>query len=102
MSVSTLKMSPHGISLPRHLLMAIYRSDEPSAPRNLRVTSQWTDHMVLEWETPEQDGGKPISNYVIERRDAQRSNWVRSGQVEANVFTYKVGNLFEGAEYYFR
>ena len=77
-------------------------SDEPQPPQRLRVTSQWCDHVTLAWDAPDSDGGKPITGYVIERRDAQRSSWVRAGSTKGDALSFKAENLFEGAEYYFR
>ena len=40
-------------------------SDEPGAPRNLRVTEYWTDYVSLAWDAPESDGGSEITGYII-------------------------------------
>lgn len=77
-------------------------SDEPGTPRDLRVSEYWTDFISLAWEAPESDGGAPITGYIIEKRDAQRSNWIKAGTTNAETCSFKAGNLFEGAEYFFR
>jgi Fibronectin type III domain len=77
-------------------------SDEPSAPRNLRVKDYWTDFITIMWENPQSDGGSPITGYVIEKRDASRPTWVKAGTVDADCAQFKATNLFEGVDYLFR
>ncbi len=70
-------------------------SDEPSSPRNLRVSEVWTDYITVAWESPETDGGSPVTAYIIEKRDVMRPTWVKAGTVGPNEMSYKV-NGFEG------
>ena len=74
-----------------HLLFLLFPSDEPDAPRNLHVTEYWTDFISLAWEAPENDGGSPITGYIIEKRDAMRTMWVKATTVGADMLNYKVG-----------
>ena len=76
--------------------------DRPSAPRNLTVTSASGEHVSLQWEHSESDGGAPITGYVIEKRDADRSNWSRVGTATSDRTSYRAGKLFEGTSYVFR
>ena len=81
-------------------------SDEPDTPVNLRVTEYWTDHISLSWDPPHNDGGSPLTCYLIEKRDALRNTWVKAGTVDAQgkteSLTFTAKNLYEGAEYFFR
>ncbi len=77
-------------------------TDEPDSPCNLRVKDYWTDHITVTWEAPTNDGGSPITGYIIEKRDALRTTWSKAGTVPSDVTTYKASNLFEGADYFFR
>jgi titin len=77
-------------------------SDEPSAPRNLRVKDYWTDFITIMWDSPHSDGGSPVTGYVIEKRDVSRPTWVKAGTVDAESTQFKATNLFEGVEYLFR
>ena len=77
-------------------------SDEPEAPRNLRVKEYWTDHISVTWDVPDSDGGSPITGYIIEKRDAMRATWVKAGSVAPDVTSFTANNLFEGGEYLFR
>ena len=66
------------------------------------MTSHWSDSITLAWDAPEKDGGKPVTSYIVERRDAKRSNWVKVGSVGADELSFKAANLFEGSAYFFR
>lgn len=56
----------------------------------------------MTWDSPDSDGGSPITGYIIEKRDVSRATWVKAGSVTADVKEFKAGNLFEGATYSFR
>lgn len=43
-----------------------------------------------------------MKNYVIEYRDARRTNWMRAGSVPAGTTSFKCANLIEGSDYFFR
>lgn len=57
---------------------------------------------VLNWEPSPSDGGAPISHYVVEKRDASRTNWIGVGRVPADKTTFTVPKLWEGCDYLFR
>lgn len=68
----------------------------------MRVTEYWTDYITIAWEPPESDGGAPITNYIVEKRDAGRTNWLKAGTIPADKTSFTAMSLFEGDEYYFR
>lgn len=74
----------------------------PLAPKSLRVIEADSSHMVLEWDTPQGDGGSPITGYSIEKRDAKRDEFTHVANVDARTSKFKVTRLFEGTDYYFR
>jgi len=47
-------------------------SDEPEAPRNLLVKDYWTDNITIVWDAPNNDGGSPLTGYLVEKRDVAR------------------------------
>ena len=57
-------------------------------PRHLEAVSTSPDSVQLVWDTPSSEGGAPITNYVIEKRDSQhRSAWSGVGTTERTTFT---------------
>ena len=51
-------------------------TDIPKPPKGpLEIKDVYANSCVLSWEPPEDDGGQPLKNYVIEKRDASRTSW---------------------------
>lgn len=49
----------------------------PSAPRELKVIDMSRNTVQLTWEAPENDGGSPVTGYLIEKRDISRKTWTK-------------------------
>ena len=64
--------------------------DKPEPPENLKVTEVRRDYAKLAWAAPESDGGAPIKNYVIEKRDTSKMAWISCGNVDGHTFDFKV------------
>ena len=48
-------------------------SDVPTPPEGpVRVRDVQRDQATIEWSTPADDGGAPITGYLIEKRDTKR------------------------------
>uniref|UniRef100_A0A7M4F6M8 Titin n=1 Tax=Crocodylus porosus TaxID=8502 RepID=A0A7M4F6M8_CROPO len=47
----------------------------PSPPRWLEVINITKNTADLKWTAPERDGGSPITNYIVEKRDVRRKGW---------------------------
>ena len=76
----------------------------PSAPRGpIEVSNMAATSCTLTWKAPDSDGGKPIKQYVVEKRDAKRNTWAPVEMVRGGKSTScDVTRLLEGAEYDFR
>ncbi|XP_071479592.1 twitchin-like [Diadema antillarum] len=76
--------------------------DKPSPPQKpLEIKDVFSESLTLTWNPPEDDGGMPLSNYIIEKRDVRRSGWSVINDTTRDT-TYKVTRLVEGTEYMFR
>lgn len=73
--------------------------DKPQSPCNFTVVSVDENSVTLSWDAPSDDGGRPISGYVIEKRDVNRRTWVPVGECSDTTLT--VGDLIEGQSYMF-
>lgn len=58
--------------------------------------------VTLEWQPPTDDGGSPLTGYILEKREASRPTWTRIERLNPNKTAFKVQNLLEGSEYSFR
>jgi len=54
------------------------------------------------WQLPEDDGGKPLTNYIVQRREISKNLWTTAATVPANETSVRVGKLREGQTYTFR
>lgn len=55
----------------------------------------------LKWQAPSTDGGSPITNYVVEKRDVRRKAW-QTVDTTVKDLKYTVTPLNEGSLYVFR
>lgn len=73
----------------------------PSKPQGpLEVSHIRANSAVLNWKSPDDNGGSPISHYVIEKLDLDTGYWIPVGETEKEEF--KVDGLKEGKKYKFR
>lgn len=57
------------------------------------------DHCTLDWKPPDDDGGIPIENYVIEKLDTATGRWVPAVKVSGDQTSAVVDGLIPGHEY---
>lgn len=76
--------------------------DEPTKPGTPLIKDYDKDFVDLEWTRPENDGGSPITGYVIEKRDKYSPDWEKCAEVEGDLTTGHVPDLVEGVKYEFR
>ncbi|KAK7065507.1 Immunoglobulin like [Halocaridina rubra] len=76
--------------------------DPPSKPGKPEVKDYDKTWCELKWKAPESDGGAPISHYIIERKDAFSSKWVKHCETKSDKCEGKVNDLSEGQTYQFR
>lgn len=59
-----------------------------------------SDACSLSWNKPLEDGGSNITNYVVEKCDVSRGDWVTA--VSVSKTSCRLGKLIPGKEYMFR
>jgi predicted phage tail protein len=73
----------------------------PSRPQGpLKVSDVTKNGCKLKWDKPEDDGGKPVSGYVVEKLDTATGRWVPVGRTTEPEMDVK--GLQEGSDYKFR
>ncbi|KAL8579176.1 hypothetical protein ACOMHN_010760 [Nucella lapillus] len=76
--------------------------DTPGKPEGpLGISEVTPDSCVLKWRAPFDDGGNPVSNYVVEKQDLRTGKWEPVSKFVRNN-TFEVMGLTEGHEYNFR
>ena len=56
----------------------------------------------LSWHPPTKDGGKPVTNYIVEVKKSKCSTWSKCGDVSAVKTIFIAEKLLEGQNYFFR
>lgn len=59
------------------------------------------DACTLAWNSPTEDGGSNITNYIVEKCDVSRGDWVPA-VASCTKTSCRVGKLTPGKEYGFR
>uniref|UniRef100_T1GA95 Twitchin n=1 Tax=Megaselia scalaris TaxID=36166 RepID=T1GA95_MEGSC len=75
--------------------------DEPGAPGKPAITDWDKDHVDLEWTRPKSDGGAPIKEYIIQKKEKGSPYWVNAVHVPGDKTSGTVPELIEGQEYEF-
>lgn len=75
----------------------------PGKPKGpLKVSDVTKNGCKLKWDKPEDDGGKPITAYQVEKLDKSTGRWVPVGRALPEDTEFDVKGLQEGHEYQFR
>ncbi|KAI6175533.1 hypothetical protein M3Y97_00699600 [Aphelenchoides bicaudatus] len=74
----------------------------PAAPEGPMVISNVDQHQAtISWGLPKDDGGSRITNYVLEKRDTQRDEWVVVASAVRELSFISSG-LYENHEYEYK
>ena len=77
--------------------------DIPGAPQGPLMPSDVSrDSLTLSWKPPKDDGGSPLTNYIIDKLDSQFGGWVRAARPSASTTSCPLSGLIVGHEYNFR
>lgn len=97
--------NPVGTSEPLESDPVTIRSkfDKPSAPRGpLDVSGMTETSFTVAWQPPESDGGAPVLEYVIERREVGKKAWQKVGSTAKDVTHIEVSGLKTNSSHHVR
>ena len=83
-----------------HLFINLF-PDKPSAPRDLVVTTTDKGQISVAWQPPENNGGSPITEYILETCRSTSSTWMEAGKVDGSTLSHDITSL-DNAQYYVR
>lgn len=61
---------------------------EPDPPGKPEFKDWSKDHVDLKWEKPANDGGAPITAYIVEKKDRDTGKWVKAAEVSKDLFFF--------------
>ena len=77
---------------------------------SIRLIGITEDSVTIEWTPPASDGGRPVTRYMVEKREASSQYWVSVATTSATGFSSRtgtglqcrVGGLKANCAYYIR
>ncbi|CAM1326542.1 Uncharacterised protein at_DN0009 [Pycnogonum litorale] len=77
--------------------------DPPSSPTGPLMTSNDTEtSFTLSWNPPIMDGGAPVLEYNVERKEVGKKAWLKVGSTDGKTLSMEVTNLKNSVSYNFR
>lgn len=70
-------------SIDENLPNICFLPDEPSAPGKPLVMDWDQNHVELEWTPPKSDGGRPLTGYIVQKKEKGSPYWVNAVHVPA-------------------
>ncbi|XP_011861803.1 PREDICTED: titin-like isoform X2 [Vollenhovia emeryi] len=77
--------------------------DTPGPPRGpLQVFGMTKTSFTLKWESPENDGGTPITEYIVEMKEISKKAWKKIASTKGEVTNVTISDLKTDTSYNFR
>lgn len=76
-------------------------ADTPGPPGCVNVKDYTKESVVITWDVPSIDGGAHVSNYIIEKRDANMKSY-KTVTTECRKTLFRISGLEQGVHYFFR
>ncbi|KAK7878208.1 hypothetical protein WMY93_031160 [Mugilogobius chulae] len=83
------------------LTLSVRVLDSPGPPTRIAVKDVTKTSVTVTWDIPENEGGAPVKNYLVDIRDISRVGWTRLTD-KCHRLSYRVSDLEEGGIYFFR
>ena len=80
---------------------ALNVSAVPSSPQGpIQVTEVNKTSARISWQPSEQDGGSPITKYIVEMKEGWKSTWTKVTEVSSDMsLTFVLSKMKESSEY---
>lgn len=75
--------------------------DTPGPPGCVNVKDYTKESVVITWDVPRIDGGAHVSNYIVEKREANMKSY-KTVTTECRKTLFRISGLDEGVHYFFR
>ncbi|KAG7477824.1 hypothetical protein MATL_G00073700 [Megalops atlanticus] len=77
--------------------------DKPGPPQGpVEVIDASSTLLEIKWGPPKDDGGSPVTNYIVERQQIGQATWKRLGEIPADPTSYRDRNVSHGRRYSYR
>ena len=62
--------------------------DVPTPPRMFKPDEVRAEHCKLSWEPPQDDGGTPVTKYLIKMMDLDQNEWITASEVRPSMLQH--------------
>ncbi|EZA47270.1 Titin [Ooceraea biroi] len=77
--------------------------EPPAPPRGpLEISGMTKTSFTIKWEPPENDGGTPITDYIIEAKETSKKTWQKITSTKGDVTNAMISDLKTDVSYNFR
>lgn len=76
--------------------------DRPTSPQSIEAVEVRANRCKVKWAKPADNGGTPITGYILEKMDTDTGRWVPAGEVDADKNEFDFKGLTKGKKYKFR
>ena len=77
--------------------------DKPTPPQGpVDVLECSPGSVAYKWKPPKDDGGSPITSYILERQQVGRNKWTVLGEVPGGTPSYRDSDVDPGRRYCYR
>ncbi|TRY89362.1 hypothetical protein DNTS_015301 [Danionella cerebrum] len=76
--------------------------DKPGPPQGPVEVNDSTSALELKWNPPKDDGGSPVTNYLIEQQQVGQGTWNKVGDILANNLNFRDRTVTLGKRYIYR
>ncbi|XP_051820852.1 immunoglobulin superfamily member 22 [Antechinus flavipes] len=77
--------------------------DRPKPPQGRVEFLELSGNCVhMKWKAPKDNGGRPVTQFIIERRAVGKKSWIKAGEVSGKVTNFSTNKVEEGKAYQFR
>lgn len=84
-----------------NLFSLCWKTDKPGPPAAFDISEITNESCCLAWNAPRDDGGSPVTNYIVEMRPTDKEEWQKlSATIKQTAF--KACKLVSMKEYVFR
>uniref|UniRef100_A0A4X2LV19 Immunoglobulin superfamily member 22 n=2 Tax=Vombatus ursinus TaxID=29139 RepID=A0A4X2LV19_VOMUR len=77
--------------------------DRPKPPQGRVEFLELSGNCIhMKWKAPKDNGGRPVTHFVIERRAVGKKSWIKAGEVSGKVTNFSTNKVEEGKAYQFQ
>ncbi|KAL2093519.1 hypothetical protein ACEWY4_010831 [Coilia grayii] len=76
--------------------------DHPKPPQKVDILENSPKGISMKWKAPKDNGGEPVTGFLIERRPAGKKSWTKVGEVDSRTTSFCNDKVEEGKAYQYR